>query len=367
MKLRDNRHETVPMDFGYVNRSTNEHYLFDELPPLFDYKIEDPIIQGRERVEFPMDTTTILDSLKTIETTERLDEVKDIGTQEKMSKKVDETYSMNTNDLSNDSKCENYCFNFNFRTAPNLKLHSLTWCALQVVDNGCKPELTGITYKELPIRCFMVTVGEVYSFVFTYSKILVNLDDPSMFRLLLMGKCIIQFIRSFEFNIFNTKFTRFLLWSEWDTVELPSQFMENWCYHRDTLMSIAKHYQTGESLSEEVLDFRSLRRKLLCLSANRAALPEDVKKELEDPQSRYNVGWSHGEEQLESGKPDLLKGSFYANPLLDVSTKEASWIQRYASYCKANILPQAALPELEVAFQALGNVIFDVGLLVAYH
>ncbi|KAL1812383.1 hypothetical protein ACET3Z_022448 [Daucus carota] len=39
---------------------------------------------------------------------------------------------------------------------------------------------------------------------------------------------------------------------EWDAVELPSQFMENWCYHRDTLMSIAKHYETGESLPEDI-------------------------------------------------------------------------------------------------------------------
>ena len=38
---------------------------------------------------------------------------------------------------------------------------------------------------------------------------------------------------------------------EWDAVELPSQFMENWCFHKRTLLNIAKHYKTGETLSDE--------------------------------------------------------------------------------------------------------------------
>ena len=38
---------------------------------------------------------------------------------------------------------------------------------------------------------------------------------------------------------------------EWDAVELPSQFMENWCYDKSTLMAMASHWQSGAPLPEE--------------------------------------------------------------------------------------------------------------------
>jgi len=41
---------------------------------------------------------------------------------------------------------------------------------------------------------------------------------------------------------------------EWDAVELPSQFMENWTYHEPTVMGFAKHFETDESLPKDLFE-----------------------------------------------------------------------------------------------------------------
>ena len=40
----------------------------------------------------------------------------------------------------------------------------------------------------------------------------------------------------------------------WDAVELPSQFMENWCWQKEAIDLISSHYKTGESLPDAMLD-----------------------------------------------------------------------------------------------------------------
>ncbi len=40
----------------------------------------------------------------------------------------------------------------------------------------------------------------------------------------------------------------------WDGVELPSQYMEFFCYEKSVVKKISKHYQTGESLPDDLYE-----------------------------------------------------------------------------------------------------------------
>jgi len=106
------------------------------------------------------------------------------------------------------------------------------------------------------------------------------------------------------------------------------------------------------------------RAALLPLAKRFAELPETTKAKYEHPESFYSFGWSHGKEKLQ-GKPDLAKGSFYANPQYDRPVDDEALIQQFTPFIHPNIWPTEDVPELEGAFKRMGELVVEVGALVA--
>ena len=139
------------------------------------------------------------------------------------------------------------------------------------------------------------------------------------------------------------------------------------------------------------------RARLLPLAQRLASLPPRRRRELEDPASRFNFGWSHGKESLSDGRADVRKGSFYANPLLpegkespldgtgtgadgggeeeeggdtaaaSAAAAAAAALARFPGVCRPNVWPRdpSVLPELRPAFRETGRILADVAIAVA--
>ncbi|KAI6153344.1 Clavaminate synthase-like protein [Pisolithus tinctorius] len=109
--------------------------------------------------------------------------------------------------------------------------------------------------------------------------------------------------------------------------------------------------------------YKSYRETLLKFSYKYAHLPEDVKERYTDPDSSYSFGWSHGKEIM-NGKPDTLKGSYYANPIVDVPNVSPAIREQHREYYRENIWPDAnekGVEGFESAFKDLGRFVFQVG------
>eukprot|EP01032_Pedospumella_encystans_P027302 gene27302-30860_t len=115
---------------------------------------------------------------------------------------------------------------------------------------------------------------------------------------------------------------------------------------------------------KNVPQYVAARSRLLPLSKKFADLPDEVKEKYVHKESYYSFGWSHGKEKLQ-GKPDVSKGSYYANPQYDRPVEDPELIAKHASFVHPNIWPQEELPDLEHAFKDLGQIIVGVGKLVA--
>lgn len=109
--------------------------------------------------------------------------------------------------------------------------------------------------------------------------------------------------------------------------------------------------------------FGEQRQALLPLAARLPTLPD--LETCVDAEAFYSVGWSHGKEEIKPNTPDLNKGSFYANPLVDVHPK----FEKEHNFPKwlyaPNVWPKKSLPSLEPALKTLGRTLFDTGVLLA--
>lgn len=76
------------------------------------------------------------------------------------------------------------------------------------------------------------------------------------------------------------------------------------------------------------------REALLPLARDVARLPEPTLSAYENERAFYCIGWSRGREKFK-GKPDVAKGSFYANPLYDdpANGDEAVRLPAHPSLC----------------------------------
>ena len=74
----------------------------------------------------------------------------------------------------------------------------------------------------------------------------------------------------------------------WDAVELPSQFMENWCWEKEALALISGHHETGEPLPDEMLE------KMLAAKNFQSAMMMVRQLEFALFDFRLHNGWNDG-------------------------------------------------------------------------
>ncbi|KAG6003033.1 hypothetical protein E4U21_002421 [Claviceps maximensis] len=120
-------------------------------------------------------------------------------------------------------------------------------------------------------------------------------------------------------------------------------------------------------------EFAELRRRVLSYASYLGNLPEEELEKLENVKAKYLTGWSRGKETLRNGRPDTLKGSYYANcafytdPCLEcaVPTRDFS-PETFPEYLSANVWPSERLvPGFKAAVTELCRLMIDVAVLVA--
>ncbi|EER14719.1 conserved hypothetical protein [Perkinsus marinus ATCC 50983] len=129
-------------------------------------------------------------------------------------------------------------------------------------------------------------------------------------------------------------------------------------YGRDSL---------GLCCVSDVPKYTEYRQALLPKIHTLGNLPPSALEKYVLPEAFFNVGWSHGNEKLGGGRPDLGKGSFYANPLFENPGElDPTAQQRHPACATPNVWPKE-VPGFREAFIDAGRLLAEVGTMVARH
>ena len=118
----------------------------------------------------------------------------------------------------------------------------------------------------------------------------------------------------------------------------------------------------GAIVVNNIPEFPEKRKKLLPYAQMLTKLNRSTLEKMESPEYFYSVGWSHGREKFQ-GKPDLLKGSYYACPTSDkflMASTDGGTSECYNKWPEAGVLDG-----FEDSFKDLGRYINLVGIEIA--
>ncbi|KAI9221934.1 hypothetical protein BC828DRAFT_50571 [Blastocladiella britannica] len=119
----------------------------------------------------------------------------------------------------------------------------------------------------------------------------------------------------------------------------------------------------GVLVVENVPGLIAKRERLLTLASTLGNQSPEVLAKAHDEVTEW-IGWDRGTE-IFNGRPDLAKGSFYANPLYDVPETDSEKLRKHPGMTRPNKWLPDDLPELEPAFKDLAQLIVRVATLVA--
>ena len=150
---------------------------------------------------------------------------------------------------------------------------------------------------------------------------------------------------------------------EWDAIELASQFMENWCYHKPTLVGMTAHVDTGEPLPDDLFGklvaARTYRAGTMMLRQLEFGMTDMALHHTHDPEGQASVFDVHREIARKSSVLPPLPEDRFLCAFTHIFS--SSYAAGYYSYKWAEVLSADAFSAFEEVGLDTEQAVADLG------